>query len=433
MAHNGKLNIINADRYKTFIPKEKPPYYTKRIIKSVHLDRFSHDELFDELEEQGKEIIIDNPEYMIGNRKTLGGIYSPLFGADIGSDTPVYSCDCHKTTGASKAGQICPECGTEVRSIETDLRIVGHIDISPYHILTYHGYTAMSSIIKNLDELLHTTKRIDLRGKIVPDGNYTIMDLYDKYDEEFYPITKLDKKYAWTSKIPVYSARLRPLIKRAVQVTILEVNKNYQSIVKLANDLEIHDRLHARIQIQKDLNQIQNDFKCIIDHVLDQLGGKSGVVRRLGASGRFDYSSRMVISLGRDLRPYEVDIPYQTAMILFEEELINRLRRMDDISTADALSYFRKAQYYRDPKMVHIIKQFLAEGKGQWVLINRNPTINEQGILYMKIRKIHDTFNDYTMSIPVDVLAGLGADFDRILCPVLQECGNGTVRIAGTC
>ena len=115
------------------------------------------------------------------------------------------------------------------------------------------------------------------------------------------------------------------------------------------------------------------------------------------------------------------------------EELINRLRRMDDISTADALSYFRKAQYYRDPKMVHIIKQFLAEGKGQWVLINRNPTINEQGILYMKIRKIHDTFNDYTMSIPVDVLAGLGADFDRILCPVLQECGNGTVRIAGTC
>lgn len=414
MSHNGKLNIVNEDRYSGFIPTKKPPYYVKRVIKSVHLDRMSHDELFEELADKGKEIIIDNSEYMIGNRKTLGGIYSPLFGADIGSDTPIYSCECHKLTGASKAGLICPECGTEVRSIETDLRIVGHIDIAPYHIMTFHGLQAMGSIIKNLDDLLHTSKHIDLRGKVVPDGNYTIMDLYDKYDEEFYPLTKLPKKYAWTSKIPVYSARLRPLIKRAVQVTILDVNKSYQSIVKLANDLEIADRLHAKIQIQKDLNQIQNDFKAVIDHVLDQLGGKSGVIRRLGASGRFDYSSRMVISLGQDLRPYEVDIPYQTAMILFEEELVNRLRRWDDISTAEALAYFRKAQYYRDPKMVHIIKQFLNEGDGQWCIINRNPTINEQGILYVKIRKIHETYNNYTLRIPVDILAGLGADLTKV-------------------
>ena len=152
----------------------------------------------------------------------------------------------------------------------------------------------------------------------------------------------------------------------------------------------------------------------VIDHVLDQLGGKSGVIRRLGASGRFDYSSRMVISLGQDLRPYEVDIPYQTAMILFEEELVNRLRRWDDISTAEALAYFRKAQYYRDPKMVHIIKQFLNEGDGQWCIINRNPTINEQGILYVKIRKIHETYNNYTLRIPVDILAGLGADLTKV-------------------
>lgn len=410
--HNGKLNIVNRDTYRTFIPTPKPSYYTKRRIKSVHLDRMSHDEYFEELCAQGKEIVIDNPEYMVGNRKTLGGIYSPLFGADIGSDTPIYSCECHKMTGASKAGLICPDCGTEVRSIEADLRIVGHIDIAPYHIMTFHGLTAMSSIIKNLDELLHSSKQIDLRGKLVPDGNYTIMDLYDKYDELFYPLTKLPKKYAWTSKIPVYSSRLRPLIKRAVQVTILDVNKSYQSIVNLSKHLQIMDRLHAKIQIQKDLNQIQSDFKAVIDHVLTQLGGKYGVIRRLGASGRFDYSSRMVISLGQDLRAYEIDLPYQTVMILFEEELVNRLRRMDDISTAEAMDYFKAAQYHRDPKMVHIIKQFLAEGNGQWMLINRNPTINEQGIRYVKVRKIHDDPHNYTMSIAVDILSGLGADFD---------------------
>ena len=404
MAHNGKLNIVNADRFRSFIPDEKAPYYTKRLIKSVRLEMVSHDEMFEKLVEEGKEIIIDNPEYMIGNRKTLGGIYSPLFGADVGSDTPIYSCECHKTTGASKSGQICPYCHTEVRSIEADLRLVGHIDIAPYHILTFHGYNAMSAIIKNLPDLLHTTKKIDLRGKMCPDDKYTIMDLYDRYDEDFYPLTHLEKKYeyAWTSKIPVYSSRLRPLIKRNVSVTVLEVNKWYQSIVKLSQDLAIADRLHAKIQIQRALNQIQSEFQNVIKHVQDQLGGKSGVVRRLGASGRFDYSSRMVISLGQTLKPYEIDVPYQTMLILFEEELTNRLSRLDGISKADALRKIKEAQYFQDPKMCLIIKEFLAEGDGVWVLINRNPTINESGIMFMKIRKIHDDFKDFTMSLPPD-------------------------------
>lgn len=408
----GRLNITNRDTFKAFIPTAKPPYYTKRIIKSVHLDMISHDEVFAKLKEEGKEILIDNPDYLVGNRKTLGGIYSPLFGADVGSDVPIYSCECRKLTGASKAGQICPDCGTEVRSIEADLRLVGHIDIAPYHIMTFHGLTAMEKIIKNLDELLHTAKGIDLLGKIVPDDNYTIMDLYDRYDEDFFPLTGIPKKYAWTSKIPVYSARLRPLIKHGVQVTILEVNKHYQSIVNLSNSLPTTNKLHAQVQIQKVLNQIQLDFREVITHVLGQLGGKSGVIRRLGASGRFDYSSRMVISLGQDLRAHEIDIPYSTAMILFEEELVNRLRHHNDLSTADALAYFRQAQYYMDSNMVNIIKLFLAEGNGQWVLINRNPTINEQGIRYVRIRKIHDDFKDMTMSVGVDIISGMGADFD---------------------
>ena len=408
----GKLNIINADTYKTFIPEEKPPYFVKRIVTEVRLEKISHDRRYAEDCENGTEILIDNPEYLNGTRKTIGGIHSPLFGADIGTDVPIYSCDCRKKTGASKVGQICEHCGTEVRSIETDFRITGYIDIAPYHILTFHGMNAMSQVLKDLDELITTSKRIDLKGKIIDDGKYTIMDLYDMYDEVFYPIIKEPKDIIWTSKIPVYNSRLRPHISRARKATVLEVNKHYLAIVNLSKTIPINHRMGSLVQIQRTLNQIQSEFNLVCAHVIEQLSGKPGVFRRLAASGRFDYSSRMVICLGTDLKAYEIDIPYHTMMILYEEEIVNRLSKLDRISTAEALNKFKEAQYTYDNKFANIIREFLKEGNGIWMVINRNPTINEQGILYVKIRKIHDDPTNYCMAVSQDVLAGLGADFD---------------------
>lgn len=425
------LEIVNLNKYKAFIPSSVATYKVPRRIKSVKAVRYSPDEEYEQLKKEGKQIDISNPEYMTNNRKTLDGLFSPLFGPEASHDAQAFTCACRKTTGAAKHGQICPECHTEVKEIEIDLSRRGHIDIYPFHIMTYHGYVALSKIIKNLDELISTTKKIDLKGKLVPDDKLTIMDLYDQYDEVFYPLTGLEKKYAFMSKIPVSSAKLRPLIRNGITVTMLDENKRYLSIINLANSLKTLAALKvdAPTQVQRSLNQIQRDFLDIIAITKTNIAGKTGDFRRFLASGRIDNSSRMVISLGPDLKPYEIDIPYQTAMVIYEEDIINRLSKIEGISIAKALQWYRMAINYRDPTLVKVINIFLKDGHGVWALINRNPTINESGILYVRVRKIHDDEDDYTMHLPPDILSPLGADFDGSypdLVPSYRNVGCGT-------
>lgn len=425
-----RLNIVNRDEFPTFEPSPKSVYRTKRKVKSVKLKMISHDEVYKKQKAKGTQIDIINPEIYVNNKKPIDGIFSPLFGADTTQDTPVYTCECRKLVGGTNRGRICPECGTECRSIEADLRICGYIDIAPYHIMTYHGYNAMSSIIKNLKEVISTVKKINIRGKIVDDGVYTIMDLYDEYDEKFYPITGIEKKYAFTSKIPVFTSRLRPLMRMGSNMTILDVNKWYLSIVKSRNILNssmiIH--LNPKIEIQRTLNQIQQDFNEICSHVVLQNSGKSGVFRRMLAAGRVDYSSRMVISLGTDLKPHEVDIPYQTAMVIYEEEIVNYLSRLENISISKAISSYLEAQNHRDDRFVRVINQLLKQGSGVWALINRNPTINESGILYVRVRGIHDDTNDYTLHLPPDILPLLGADLTKVAFLVEVRYGSNSIQ-----
>ena len=77
-----------------------------------------------------------------------------------------------------------------------------------------------------LNEIITSVKKINQRGKTIKDGKRTLQSLYDDFEEEYAPYIDIEKKYLFTSKIPVYSARLRPLIMTSrVRMTILDVNK----------------------------------------------------------------------------------------------------------------------------------------------------------------------------------------------------------------
>lgn len=414
----GKLNIINRDRYHSFMKSPVTTYQTNKKVESVRFKMISHDEKYEEQKKKGIQIDITNPEIYVNNKKPIDGIFSPLFGADTTQDTPVYTCDCRKLVGGTNRGRICPDCGTECRSIEADLRSTGYISIKPFHVMTFHGYNAIKSVIKNLDDLITTVKKIDLKGKIVHDGNLTIMDIYEYYDELIYPHTGLEKKYAFTSHIPVISARLRPLMRSGYKINMLEINKLYLSIIKLSRELKAISliRLNPKIEIQKTLNQIQQDFNRICELIIEQVNGKTGVFRKMLASGRIDCSSRMVISLGSTLKPNEIDIPYVTAMYIYEEEIVNILHRLKDIPISKAISMVMEAQNERDEKFVKIINILLNSKYGIWALINRNPTINETGIFYVRVRNVHDRGDDMTLHLPPDILTPLGADLTKVAC-----------------
>ena len=418
-AHKGKLNIVNRDKFPNFQKSPIIPYKTKKRIKSVRVVMVDHDAEYEKLRKAGKTMLITNPEIYVNNKKPNDGIFSPMYGADTTQEAPVYTCDCHKLTGGTNIGRICPDCGTAVRTIETDLRTTFYIDIAPYHILTYHGYKRFCKLFKDkgFEEIISTVKRIDKSGKTVDDGKPTIMDLYDNYEEEYQDAIGLEKKYVFLSKIPVYSSRLRPLMHFGMNMTILDVNKAYLSIVKSANILKTSSLFQIRreIETQRTLNQIQQEFIKVFNHIEEQMNGKAGVFRKSLASGRVDYSARLVISLGIDLQPHEIDLPYSTMMVLYEEEIANYLSKLEDISMSKAISLVSENAVHRNEKFVKIINQMLKSNYGVWGLINRNPTISESSILYMRIRKVHDDPSDVTMHLPPDILSLLAADEFKFL------------------
>ena len=58
------------------------------------------------------------------------------------------------------------------------------------------------------------------------------------------------------------------------------------------------------------------------------------------------------------------------------------------------------------------------------ILLNRNPTLNFYSMLLLNIRTVKPNFHDYTLSVPVDILAGLNKLLDKL-------CSSKTYLIAG--
>jgi len=386
------INIKNRDSFECYQQSPTEQYKIKHRINSVRFRRVSPDEQYAELKKQNAQIDISSPElYVNGNKKPMDGIFSPKFGADATQDTPIYTCDCHKTTGGAKRGHICPYCGTEVRTIETDLRITGHIDISPYHVLTFHGYQAFLNLFgkQKLEQILKNVRRISKSGKVIKDDIPTLMELYDDYEDEYMDAIGLDKKIVFMSKIPVYSSRLRPLMQNGMSIQMLDVNKRYLSIVRLANIVRSSAMLPGvgrEVEIQRTLNQIQKEWndndpkhQGVCNIVAKLIKGKDGVFRHALTSGRLDYSSRLVITLGQDLMAHEVDVPYQFMTEQYAEEIANYYSRLHDVSLARAIAKVEECAVYPDVEILKIINQILKAPNPPWVIINRNPSIDPRG------------------------------------------------------
>ena len=435
MAHDGRLNIINRAQYETFQNSPIIPCRMDRRISSTSIRRVSHDEIYKKLKKRGLQIDITNPEILVNGRRPLDGIFSPLFGADTTQELPIYSCDCRKLTGGVNLGRICPDCGTRCRSIEADLTTCGYIDIAPYRVLTYHGYHAFTKLFGNdtINDIITSVKKINVRGKIIDDGKETLTSLYEHYDEKYFKHIGIAKKYLFTSKIPVYSARLRPLMfnRGNFKMTILDSNKCYLAILHDRNNLLAAPVLNLErgTEVQRTLNDIQQNMVKLYQIIEGLINEKGGALRKSLAAARVDYSARLVISLNITLQPHEVDIPYSTMMTLFQEEIANYLSKLEGISVKQAIDLTEHYTFIWDERFVKIINQLLKSKHGKWALLNRNPTISESSILYVRIRKIHKDPEDYTLHLAPDILGLLAADFDYGIFveeshgPALQECG----------
>jgi DNA-directed RNA polymerase beta' subunit len=150
----------------------------------------------------------------------------------------------------------------------------------------------------------------------------------------------------------------------------------------------------------------------LYDEVLAICSGKKGEIRNL-FSGRFNMSSRNVIKQNPDLRIDQVELPYVALVICNEQLIINVLMRTFNISPQEAWDRWYKAIGEVDPVIVQVLEDLIhnsCDGEGLPVIINRNPSIANGSILQMYCVGIN---YDFTMSMPLQILPLLAADFDK--------------------
>ena len=85
----GRLNIVNRDKYRKFKDSPIIPFNMDRKITSVHMKMVDHDRVYKNLKEKGIQIDISNPEILVNGKRPIDGIFSPLFGADTTEEIPI--------------------------------------------------------------------------------------------------------------------------------------------------------------------------------------------------------------------------------------------------------------------------------------------------------------------------------------------------------
>ena len=110
-------------------------------------------------------------------------------------------------------------------------------------------------------------------------------------------------------------------------------------------------------------------------------------------------------------------MPYFALCILLEQVIINVLQKSYNITYAKAYKIWYYASMEEDPRVRAIIENLIAAGKVSG-LLNRNPTISYESMLYVRVTKCTSGFS---LTINSWCLVGLNADELYLICTFLQR------------
>ena len=405
--------------------------------------------------ESGKGFFIKEPQVLNKSLKSSDSIYSDTFMKtlqDPDAFSNMYSCKCGATKGADFAGMTCKYCNTEVKFIGDDFEIFGWIKIKePYAIIhpnlfksleQYFGQSVLAEIIepevelnengmpmtaydKRLYEIKMKRKYKKRASKV--DKTFAgigIMEFRNRFDEileyfhkknkakklDYYNDIIQNKDKIFIHEIPVYSTGLRPFKTEGGRFTFEGTNAIFNIMARLAakvnkDELAIYRIPKYRMALLWDLQTRYNALYTEVVHILE---GKKGNIRLL-IGGRCSFTSRSVITPDPKLRIDEVKIPYHSLVELLQQTIVNILSNSYNLSYAKAYMIWYRSQIKIDQKVWDIIDNLIKYYDGIPLIINRNPTIEYGSIVAMRCIGINDT---YTMSMPLQVLTGLNADFD---------------------
>lgn len=364
--------------------------------------------------------------------RNMGGPRSPLYGTTYGDNNEFmdrYHCKCGKYIGAMFEGEICPECGTKIEFTDVDILYTGWLNFTPYKIINPIYYLKLQSALskKGLENIIANDNLINSSGIIRKHNeplevkrsmltyhNIGLQAFYENYEEIMTYFKGKRKQKAdlidqlitlkdivWTSKLPVYSTVLRPQGVTSESFYFSPIDRQVHPLtsislnLKTANEIEVPLYLY---QAQMRANELwQTNFSLI--------NGKYGWPRSNVIGGCFNHTGRNVIVLDTSLKIDEVDVPYQTFIVMYSGHLIREIKADRGWSMTKAYNYL-KSKFKFDPYIYTLIRRII-DRDGAYILLNRNPTLTLGSILLMRIRDVKQDDSDLTLAIPSSILPGL--------------------------
>lgn len=395
----------------------------------------------------GHGFIIKNPKSFDSKQKrNIDGIHSPLFGTTWGDDNAFkdrYTCKCGETNGMVFEGSECPYCKTMVGFVDVDIEKTGWIVMKHFEVINptmmgllkkFFGAKTLERIISfdvkpnidgkfNLVQTKKITGRYDNIGMVEFRKRFTeILIFFHKRKKPDKARTKLYmeilKKYdcIFTRAIPVFSSTLRPVFTSPSEYQYTDAEKCYNVIIGCVNRLNKRPKNFKPYDlkpINTTLLKIQEKFCKLDEFIFQMIDKKEGLIHDGVLGGRVDFSARNVIIAGPELRAYQIKLSYLAFLELYKLEICNQLRKISGCTYEEALKLWFDA-HIKFSKVVYEVMNYLIQNTkdGIWCLINRNPTIDFGSMCFMQVVGVTDQYNEMTMSLPIQILTKLNADFD---------------------
>lgn len=392
----------------------------------------------------GRGFEITEPAIKGKEEKSQYGTHSPLYATDWDDEDAFserYSCKCKELKGRVYEAEICQVCNTEVKFRDVDLRIFGWIKLHNQFIIQPLFYKMIRSIIgdKTFTEIIEFDKTITRDGHIVDKVSKTnpfkgigIIEFKERFDEimDYYWVKKKnkhelitevrnEKSKVFASCIPVYSSVLRTLSFRNETVSFTAIDKKYNIIFADSKLLNKNNRARTKSKSKRAsmdeptiLSALQKNLNELWQLIFSQINQKTGHIKEQVLGGRINFSARNVIIPDPYLRADEVRLGYLTFLELYKYEIIAHLAKMNNYTHNQAYEDWYKSTIKFDAKTYEVMVYLMKKRKPR-IIINRNPTINYGSLLLMKIVDIKKEYDDdYTMSLPIQILKVLNADFD---------------------
>ena len=450
--------LIDPERLKRISSKPRYPfsneYKYNTVLEIINLDEERVRDIA-----RGKGLIMEKRQDIKKDLKSYKSIYSPWFGPslnDIDAFANRYRCKCGHYQGKIFNGRVCEFCKQPVDYYGDDFEKFGYICIDEKYCLIHPNiYKAIAAFIgnKEFENILDNDEKLDINGKPIepvisktsPFVGIGMLEFRDRFDEimdfyykkhakkpeklEFYDHIMNNRDKIFTHSIPVYTTQLRPYSLDDTQFNFDGNNAHFNILAAQAQRVNKNQLISKRKgkPTKQILFRMQQKWMEIYADLEKQLAHKKGFIRSV-MGGRYNFCSRSVIVPDKSLEIDHLVMPYMAMVVLFEQRIVSILSKTMPMSMA--YMKWHRATIIPD-KEIYDLMMKIVKSEYVGVLLNRNPSIWSQSILQMRVTDIH--FNSYAMSLPLEILAGLNADFDgdtlNVMCIINLDFLYACMRV----